>query len=77
VNVKALDKAFHQIEEQSVEFDGCNITVTDTRAVADCGGTARYIPRVGNKAERLERRRWNFSLHQVDKGWIIDTVDAR
>ena len=77
VDAKALAKAFDQLEEQTFELEGCNITVTGARAEADCAGNARYVRKVGNKALRVEPRRWHFRLRQANDQWLIDAVDAR
>jgi len=77
VDVKALGKAFDQLEEQTFELEGCDINVTGARADADCAGNARYIRKVGNRALRVEPRHWHFRLRQTDEQWVIDAVDAR
>jgi hypothetical protein len=77
VDVKALAKAFEQLEEQTFDLEGCDIRVTGVRAEADCAGNARYVRKVGNRALRVEPRRWHFTLRQTSNQWIIDTVDAR
>ena len=77
VDVKALAKAFDQLEEQTFDLEGCDITVTGARAQADCAGNTRYIRKVGNRALRVEPRRWHFTLRQTNDQWIIDAVDAR
>jgi hypothetical protein len=77
VDVKALVKAFDQLEEQTFELEGCNISVAGARAEADCAGNARYIRKVGNRALRVEPRHWHFRLRQTGDQWIIDAVDAR
>ena len=77
VDVKALVKAFDQLEEQTFELEGCNISVTGARADADCAGNARYIRKVGNRALRVEPRHWHFRLRQAGDQWVIDGVDAR
>jgi len=77
VDVKALARAFGQLEEQTFRLEGCNITVAGGRAQADCGGNARYIRKVGNKGSRVEPRRWHFNLRQTNDRWVIDAVDAR
>jgi hypothetical protein len=77
VDVKALAKAFAQLDEQTFELEGCNITVAGTRAQADCSGNARYIRKVGSRALRVEPRHWHFNLRQADDQWVIDAVDAR
>jgi hypothetical protein len=77
VDVRALAKAFDQLEEQTFELNGCNITVAGPQAEADCGGNARYVRKVGNKALRVEPRRWHFKLRQTNDQWVIDAVNAR
>ena len=77
VDVKALAKAFDQLEEQTFDLEGCDITVTGARAEAVCAGNARYVRKVGNRALRVEPRRWHFTLRQTSDQWIIATVDAR
>ena len=77
VDHKALSKAFDRLEQQQLVFDSCEISVTDARAVASCHGVATYIPRVGNKARRDDRREWEFTLSRVNDAWLIDTVSAR
>ena len=77
VDVKALAKAFDQLEAQTFDLEGCDITVTGARAEADCAGNARYVRKVGNRALRVEPRRWRFTLRQTSDQWVIATVDAR
>jgi hypothetical protein len=77
VDVKALAKAFDQLEEQRFDLQACNITVAGVRAEAECGGNARYIRKVGSRALRVEPRHWRFTLRQANDDWVIDAVDAR
>ena len=77
VDVKALAKAFDQLEEQRFDLQACNITVAGVRAEAECGGNARYIRKVGGRALRVEPRHWRFTLRQANDNWVIDAVDAR
>lgn len=77
VDRKALSRAFDQIEQQDIELETCDISVAGARAVASCGGTARYVPKVGTRKERIERRQWRFTLRQANGSWVIDSVDAR
>ena len=76
VDHKALSKAFDRLEQQQLLFDSCEVSVTDARAVASCRGVATYIPRVGNKDRRDDRRQWEFTLRRVNDAWLIDTVSA-
>jgi hypothetical protein len=77
VNERTLSRAFDRLEQQEVSFDGCQIQVNQARAEALCNGSARYVPRVGSRTERVERRQWRFSLVKVRDEWLIGAVDAR
>ena len=77
VNERTLSRAFDRLEEQQVSFDGCQIQVNNERAEALCNGSARYVPRVGSRTPRVERRQWRFSLVKVRDEWLIGAVDAR
>jgi len=77
VDVKALTKAFEQLEEQRFDLDDCDITVAGAQAEANCSGDARYVRKVGSKAMRVEPRRWHFKLRQANEEWIIDAVSSR
>ena len=77
VDVKALDRAFDQLEQQTFNLQGCNVTVAGTRADASCTGSATYARKVGNRAVREEPRQWHFSLQQRAGQWLIDRVEAR
>jgi hypothetical protein len=78
VDAKALRKAFDRLEEQDLTFNFCLIAFSgDVRAVASCHGSARYVPRVGNKDPHDDQRQWEFTLSKVDDAWQIDTVFAR
>ena len=75
VDEKALARAFGQLERQQVVLDGCDVKVADQRAVAVCRGQASYVPRVGNKAARVEPRQWAFTLRKTGESWIIEAID--
>jgi hypothetical protein len=77
VNERSLSRAFDRLEEQQVSFDGCQIQVNQERAEAVCNGSARYVPRVGSRTPRVERRQWRFSLVKTRGEWLIGAVDAR
>ena len=77
VNVRALDRAFDQLDQQKFDLQGCNVTVTGDRAQAACNGTASYVRKVGSKSMRAEARQWRFTLQQRAGQWLIDRVDAR
>ena len=77
VNERGLVRAFESVEEQQFDLGECVITATPPRAVASCDGTARYVPKVGNKRVRSEPRHWTFRLEQQRDGWSIEAVDLR
>ena len=75
VDEKALGRAFGQLERQEVVLQGCDVMVAGQRAAAACRGQSSYVPRVGNKAARVEARRWAFTLRKIGESWIIEAVD--
>ena len=77
VDEKNLAKAFERIEDQHVSFDSCEIEIGGVAAEAACRGTARYVPKVGNRTPRDEARRWRFNLRRASDGWVIDRVVAQ
>jgi hypothetical protein len=77
VDVKALGKAFDQLDQQTFDLEACDITTIGARAEAECTGNARYIRKVGNRVVRVEPRQWRFTLRQINEEWVIETVDAR
>jgi hypothetical protein len=74
VDTKALGRAFAGLQSQQFDFSDCQISVDTDRASAVCGGTARFVPRVGNKSERVEFRTWNFEMRKADDQWMIAKV---
>jgi len=77
VNEKDLARAFESIEEQELSFDQCRIEVVGVRAEAACTGTARFVPRVGNRAAKAQARQWQFEFRKATSGWVINRVEAR
>ena len=77
VDARALSRAFDRLEEQAVQFSECNIAVTGVRATASCAGSAKYVPKVGNRSPHYEPRQWWFNLRKADEGWLIEQVDSR
>jgi hypothetical protein len=77
VNRADLTRAFERLERQDVRLDRCAIDVSGARAEATCTGTAQYVPRIGNRTLRVERREWRFSLAKEEAEWLIQTVRAR
>ena len=77
VDVRALDRAFDQLQQQTFDLRSCDVGVSGERAEAVCTGTASYTRKVGNKAMRVEARRWRFALRRDGGEWLIQGVDAR
>jgi len=75
VDEKTLSRAFDQLEQQDVVFNGCRIQITGVRAVATCEGQSRFVPKVGSKTARLVSGRWTFSLEKAQDEWMIRTVN--
>jgi hypothetical protein len=77
VDARALTRAFRSLEQQQIAFDSCDIDAKGTSATASCGGTMRYVPRIGPRDPRTERRRWQFTMRRIGDRWLIDTVQSR
>jgi hypothetical protein len=77
VDVRALDRAFDQLAQQTFDLRSCDVGVSGERAEAVCTGTASYTRKVGNKAMRVEARRWRFALRRDGSEWLIQGVDVR
>lgn len=76
VDQKALAKAFDQLRREDLKFENCKVTVTGANAVAACGGTTEYVPKIGSKSPRVERHQWRISLQQVAERWVVRGVDV-
>jgi hypothetical protein len=72
-----LERAFENLESQSLQFDRCELDVRETVAKADCRGTATYVRRIGSKAPRTEPRAWTFNLRKTGDDWHILSAAAR
>jgi len=77
VNADALRDAFDQLQVQKFDFDKCQIEVTGARANAVCGGTARFVPKVGSGNIRVESRRWTFHVIRFAGTWMLERVESR
>jgi hypothetical protein len=73
VNQAALARAFDALESQTLSFDTCEIQLqTRGTATATCRGSARYVPKIGNRDPHTESRVWSFDLLKEGAGWTID-----
>jgi hypothetical protein len=77
VNQSALRRAFSQLASQTLRFEQCNVSVDDRGGSATCSGQAAWVPRIGDRDPRRERRTWHFELAQNEGGWIITRAEAR
>jgi tetratricopeptide (TPR) repeat protein len=71
VNRVALARAFDGLESQSLTFDSCDVEVRGVLARAICHGTARYVPKIGNRYPHAEPLVWSFELRKSDDDWTI------
>jgi hypothetical protein len=71
VNRVALARAFDGLESQSLTFDSCDVEVRGILARAICHGTARYVPKIGNRYPRTEPLVWSFELRKSNADWTI------
>jgi hypothetical protein len=74
VDEAALSRAFRSLESQTLSFDECDVRVRGSAGGATCRGTARYVPKVGNREARVERRTWTFVLRKTGAAWVIQSV---
>jgi len=77
VDERTLGRAFDQLKRQEVVFDACQTAVTGLRAVTSCQGHASYVPKVGNRLERIQAGRWTFKIMKGEGGWMIEGVESR
>ncbi len=77
LDARKLEQAFDQLSMQQLEYGNCDIAVTGQRALADCNGNVRYVPKVGSRMPRVESRQWQFDLRRVNNQWRIVAVDTR
>ncbi len=75
-NVKALRRAFGQMESQEFAFDRCVTQFRIALAIATCSGRATYVPRIGTGTPRVESRRWTFTLEKLSRGWVVRQVQS-
>jgi len=74
VNTNALARAFDSLESQSLAFENCDIDLQGQYATATCHGTSRYVPKIGNRAPRIEPRVWTFTLRKDEGDWKIQSA---
>ena len=77
LNAAALERAFGQVERRAVTFSGCSVDIIGAGAAARYQGRASYVPKVGNRTERVHDRRWQIDLRKTGDNWRIVAVDAR
>ena len=76
VNRVALARAFDGLESQALTFDSCDVEVLGAIARAICHGSARYVPKIGNREARTEPLVWSFELRKSADDWTIESAKA-
>lgn len=76
VNEDALARAFDGLASQQLIFDACDVQVRGESADATCRGSARYVPKIGSREPRVERRTWSFTLRRTGEEWQIESAKA-
>jgi hypothetical protein len=77
VDQRALERAFSGLESQTVNFDECNVDITNTRGTARCRGRATFVGRVGTRVPQTHVRDWTFQLSKAGDNWAIDSIRAQ
>jgi hypothetical protein len=77
VDMRALNRAFDQLQSQHLQFDHCDIQLAGSRAFGFCHGYAQMVRKAGSQDPRTEPRQWTFTLGEVKDHWVILGVDAR
>jgi hypothetical protein len=72
VDRSPLSRAFKELASQSLVFEACDVDIRGALANATCRGTARYVPRIGSPAPRVEQRVWTFMLRRGVDDWTIE-----
>ena len=78
-NTRALNRAFDLLQSQTFDFESCavDVSMVTSSATARCSGQAAFVPKVGSRSERVERRAWSFQLSRVNERWVITSVESR
>jgi hypothetical protein len=76
VDQVALARAFDGLASQTLTFDACDVRLRGESADVTCRGSARYVPKVGNREPHIEPRVWTFTLQKKAGDWKIDSARA-
>ena len=71
LDVRALTRAFGDLQSQRVDFERCDIDAGPTSARASCVGRTAFVRKVGSQTPVVEPRRWAFDLQKGNGGWRI------
>jgi ATP-binding cassette subfamily B protein len=74
---RGLERAFGTLASQDLAFDRCELDIEGDRAIAECRGALRYVPRIGGASPQERQLSWTFDLQQDEGRWHIATVNAR
>ena len=75
VDTTYLAREFATRERQDLHFRRCLIDVRGSQATARCVGELHYMPRAGVPASRPVR--WDFTMAEENRGWVIEDVMRR
>jgi hypothetical protein len=73
VNVKQLGDSFARLEKLEYQFQPCTIFFDTGKARATCEGRVRSVAK-SDKREVSVPGRWEFTLKEVNREWVIDSV---
>jgi hypothetical protein len=77
LDVRALARAFNDLETHTLALEGCGVTVADSAARARCHGVATYLPKVGRRRAINASHEWTFDLSKSGGDWQIESAAIR
>ena len=66
--------ALATLQSQGLDFESCDITMTDSQATAYCRGTLPFVRKVGNSIPLTADQEWTFKMRRLGGNWRIDEV---
>ncbi len=78
VDERSLARAFRQLESQELTFAECQTVIASSgsQGKVTCRGSVRFTPRIGDRIERVELRRWEFALWRLGGQWRVGSVNS-
>ena len=72
----ALSRAFDGLQSQTLDFQSCSVTVTGTRATAECRGSLAFVRKAGDALPLTVEHQWVFTMRKQERDWRIEQVVA-